>query len=126
MQLAVVYDWHTSHVVCGPIKIAQIETVNMASMRTTALQISVVSSVMVLALGGGAALDPYPFLNNGSFKGREIELSPDPLVRFTWDLPKLGNQRFAYQSYYDSPVNASGSPAQAFTGADLCLIIQRL
>ena len=91
----------------------------VSSMVSSALQIAVVSSVMVLALGGGAALDPYPFLNNGSFKGREIELSPDPLVRYSWDLPRLGKQRFAYQSYYDSPVNASGSPAHSFTGASM-------
>ena len=84
------------------------------------LQALIISSMVVFALCGGAALDPYPFLNNGSFKGREIDLSPDPLVRFSWNLDKLGPQRFAYQSYCDSPINATGSPPQAFSGVYMC------
>ena len=88
----------------------------MMPMLRMALQTLIVSSMVVFARCGGAALDPYPFLNNGSFDGRAIGLSPDPLVGFVWDLEKLGQQRFAYQSYYDSPVNATGFPAHSFAG----------
>ena len=72
------------------------------------------ASYVLVALCGGSAPDPYPLLYGGSF-GHKVAASPDPLAAYTWDCNALGDARFAYQIYYDAPVNATGMPVSAFT-----------
>ena len=85
-------------------------------MSMSQLRAVVFLCVLAGALGASAALDPYPLLSGGSF-GPTVLASPDPLASYTWDMDSLRQgERFGYQLYYDSPVNATGTPSASFSG----------
>jgi alpha-L-rhamnosidase len=77
----------------------------------------------------GAAPEPWPPLNGGSFSGRAQPASPDPLVRYVWPLPAVDDRvlqiiELAPAAVGAGPATAAGSfaNASAAAGAVACAI----
>ena len=71
---------------------------------------------LILVLGSRPGVfaqirEPYAPLHDGSFCGRKISESPDPLVNFCWRHPKSGD---SLQVYTLKPKKIVGTPAASF------------
>jgi hypothetical protein len=75
-------------------------------------------ALIATASGFGLAPEPWLPLNNGSFVGEPQPFSPDPLVRFRWDLTAVDDtqmQLFPVAAVACGP--APGTPASSFVNA---------
>ena len=66
-----------------------------------------------LVHGGSPIVEPFPALHGGSFSGRKVKWSPDPLVAYRWAHPRAGDE---LQTYVLRPVAVSTRTPKSFSG----------
>lgn len=61
-------------------------------------------------------VEPYAELNGGSFSAKAVPASPDPLMRYVWDLPHVNTSAL---QVFPLPARAAGAVLNASHFADL-------
>ena len=85
----------------------------------SAVSLSAAFTTPRISLRDNPAIEPYAYLNNGSFTGPAVPLSPDPLVRYQW--ASSLEDRVSLQLYDVLPVAAaltSGTPLTSFSNLE--------
>jgi alpha-L-rhamnosidase len=59
----------------------------------------------------GQIKEPYPGIRNGSFSGKPVQESPDPLITYRWNNPKASD---SLEIYTLEPKKITGFPAGSF------------